>query len=245
MLKRNRRAVITVTAGILILIFVVCVLVHTVADRRALRLVSETLGIVDSFNLPDKDNGKDSDLILVNKDNPIPEDYKVHPVGIERGYSIDKRAREGLKDMLRDCREAGCEPVICSAYRSHEDQERLFEQETQGFIDQGLDEDEAREKASEATAIPGTSEHECGLAVDIIDASYQLLDKMQEETDTQKWLMTHCQDYGFILRYPNHKKAITGIIYEPWHYRYVGRDNAKAIMDSGLCLEEFLAAEPE
>lgn len=234
MFERNRRAVITVAAGIVILILAVCVLVCTVRDRHALRFISDTIG----SDISDIDYS--SDLILVNKSNPIPEGYKVDPVDTENGYKIDKRAKEGLEDMLRDCREAGCEPLICSAYRTHEDQESLFERETQGFLDKGYDEEVAKEKASEETAIPGTSEHECGLAVDIIDVSYQVLDDKQEETETQKWLMAHCQDYGFILRYPNNKKDITGIIYEPWHYRYVGKDNAKAIMESGLCLEEFL-----
>ncbi len=90
-------------------------------------------------------------------------------------------------------------------------------------------------------ARPGTSEHQTGLAVDIVDTSYQLLDEAQEGTAVQKWLMTHCAEYGFILRYPTEKSDLTGVNYEPWHYRYVGEAAAREIMERGLCLEEYAA----
>ena len=89
-------------------------------------------------------------------------------------------------------------------------------------------------------AVPGTSEHQLGLAVDIVDRSNQNLDESQEDTAVQQWLMAHSWEYGFILRFPTGKSDITGIIYEPWHYRYVGRDAAKEIYDRGICLEEYL-----
>ena len=78
------------------------------------------------------------------------------------------------------------------------------------------------------------------MALDIVDRNYQLLDDAQEDTDVQRWLIDHSWEYGFVLRYPNTKSDVTGIIYEPWHYRYVGRDAAREIHDRGLCLEEFL-----
>ena len=89
-------------------------------------------------------------------------------------------------------------------------------------------------------AVPGTSEHQLGLALDIVDADNQLLDESQENTAVQKWLMEHSWEYGFILRYPNDKSEITGIIYEPWHYRYVGKEDAEKIHSQGVCLEEYL-----
>ena len=92
-------------------------------------------------------------------------------------------------------------------------------------------------------AVPGTSEHELGLAVDLTDNDYRELDEAQEDTATQKWLMENSWRYGFILRYPNDKSEATGIIYEPWHYRYVGKATAKAVYESGLCLEEFFDSE--
>ena len=133
-----------------------------------------------------------------------------------------------MKEMLADCREAGYSPQIISSFRTRETQQYLY--------DHTANKDD--------TAIPGHSEHECGLAADIIDSSSAgwgdpLIDK-QEELPAQKWLMEHCQDYGFILRYPKDKEDITGIIYEPWHYRYVGKEHAEKIMSEGLCLEEYI-----
>ena len=101
----------------------------------------------------------------------------------------------------------------------------------------------AAKEAATVVAMPGTSEHELGLAVDLVDTDYPYLDEAQENTDTQKWLMENSWRYGFILRYPNDKSEITGIIYEPWHYRYVGKETAKAIYESGLCMEEFFGSK--
>ena len=106
------------------------------------------------------------------------------------------------------------------------------------LLAQGRTQEEAEAEAGTVVAVPGTSEHELGLAVDICDSENQNLDESQLETLTQQWLIEHCWDYGFILRYPVDKSEITGIIYEPWHYRYVGRKTQK-IHESGLCLEEY------
>lgn len=92
-------------------------------------------------------------------------------------------------------------------------------------------------------AVPGTREHELGLALDIVSMENQNLDESQMETEFQKWMMEHCTEYGFILRYPVDKGEITGIGFEPWHYRYVGREDAEKIKESGLCLEEYVAQE--
>ena len=106
---------------------------------------------------------------------------------------------------------------------------------------QGLSQDDAETEAAKVVAVPGTSEHQLGLALDIVDLNNQNLDESQESTPVQKWLMEHSWEYGFILRYPNEKSEITGIIYEPWHYRYVGVDAASEIHKLGVCLEEYLA----
>ena len=107
---------------------------------------------------------------------------------------------------------------------------------------QGCSREEAEEQAATMVALPGTSEHQLGLAVDIVDSEYQILESSQENTPVQRWLMEHCWEYGFILRYPKEKTQLTGIIYEPWHYRYVGKEAAKEIMNAGICLEEYLGA---
>ena len=96
------------------------------------------------------------------------------------------------------------------------------------------------EKAGHQVAVPGTSEHQLGLAVDIVDVNYQLLDTNQENTAVQKWLLENSWRYGFILRYPTDQTDVTGIVYEPWHYRYVGKEYAQDIYKKGLCLEQYL-----
>ncbi len=179
-------------------------------------------------------------LTLVNPWNTIPEDWAVEPVSLGGGHQVDKRCYEDLCAMLSDCKGAGLRPIVRSSYRTHKTQEQLYANKVRQWKGFGYSDEEAREKAATIVAIPGTSEHQLGLAVDIVDASYQVLDEKQADTAAQKWLMEHSWEYGFILRYPTDKSDVTGIIYEPWHYRYVGRDNAKAIHDSGLCLEEWL-----
>ena len=108
---------------------------------------------------------------------------------------------------------------------------------------QGYSREAAEAEAGKVVAVPGTSEHQLGLALDIVDLNNQNLDTSQEDTPVQKWLIEHSWEYGFILRYPNDKSEITGIIYEPWHYRYVGRDAAREIHERGVCLEEYLSAD--
>ena len=182
----------------------------------------------------------DWNLTLVNPWNPLPEDHTISLTRLKNGQAVDARCYPALQDMMDACRGAGLEPLICSSYRTQEKQERLFENKVSQFLAKGLSEDAARAEAAKVVALPGTSEHQLGLAVDIVDTGYQLLDDTQADTPVQQWLMEHCWEYGFILRYPKEKEALTGIIYEPWHYRYVGRDAALAIRDSGLCLEEYL-----
>lgn len=194
--------------------------------------------------LGDVSAGEFSLMILVNRDNPMPEGLKPTLVDIGGGDSVDARCYDDLMLMLDDCRAAGLEPVICSAYRTQEYQTMLYENKIDRLIAQGFSAELAPALAMTVVALPGTSEHQLGLALDIVDASYQQLDEAQEHTPVQRWLMDNSYRYGFILRYPNDKSAVTGIIYEPWHYRYVGRDAAQQIYDSGLCLEEFLAAHP-
>ncbi len=179
-------------------------------------------------------------LILVNKWNKIPEDYEVETRTVEYGHKVDERIADDLEEMLSDCREAGHSPLICSSYRSTEKQQRLFDADVNKFLRQGYTREEAETLTAESVAIPATSEHEIGLALDIVYTGYQQLDDAQADNETQQWLMENCHRYGFILRYPQDKTEITGITYEPWHYRYVGREAAEYIMSHGICLEEYL-----
>ena len=180
-------------------------------------------------------------MILVNRWNPLPEGHTVETSSLINGESVDSRCYSALQEMLSDCAEAGGTPIVCSSYRPHEKQVNLYEEQVQKEMKNGLDREKAEAEAATAVAVPGTSEHELGLAVDICDSENQNLDETQADTPTQKWLMEHCWEYGFILRYPLEKSDITGIIFEPWHYRYVGTEDAVKIHDRGICLEEYLA----
>ena len=179
-------------------------------------------------------------LVLVNPWNSIEEDYTPQLVTVEDGFQLDRRCADALRRMLFDCREAGHFPVICSAYRTQEYQQELFDKKLERVLATGVSAEEAPEIAARSVAVPGTSEHQLALAVDIIDYFYTNLDEGQERTGTQKWLMENCGNYGFILRYPNGTTDITGIIYEPWHYRYVGKAAAREIGQLGVTLEEYL-----
>ena len=179
-------------------------------------------------------------LTLVNPWNTIPEDWQVELVSIGNGHRVDKTCYADLTAMLEACRAAGYAPVVRSSYRSQKTQEQLHENKVRQWKGYGYNTEDARKKAATIVAPPGTSEHQMGWAVDIVDASYQVLNEKQAAMPAQMWLMEHSWEYGFILRYPTNKSHVTGIIYEPWHYRYVGKDHAKAIYESGLCLEEWL-----
>ena len=183
-------------------------------------------------------------LLLVNRWNPIPDGYTFELTQLKQGHAVDSRAYPDLQEMMDACRAAGLDPKICSFYRTQDKQQELYENKIQRLMDEGYSYERAVEEAGTVVAVPGTSEHQTGLALDIVSAGYQLLDEAQEDTAEQKWLMEHCWEYGFILRFPEDKTEITGIGYEPWHYRYVGRETAEAIHKSGLCLEEYLQSLP-
>ena len=180
-------------------------------------------------------------LMLVNPWNPLPEEYEPRLVDIGDDKLVDERCAGALEQMLADCKASyDRAPVPISAYRTQEYQQGLFENKIERLLQAGYGADVVYAEAAKEVAVPGTSEHQLGLAVDIIDEYYTELDYYQMYTNTQKWLMEHCSEYGFILRYPEDSSDITGIIYEPWHYRYVGRAIAKEITAAGITLEEYL-----
>lgn len=185
-------------------------------------------------------------LLLANTTHPLPEGYAPELASV--GYDfrnieqfVDQRIQEPLLDMLAAAEEDGVYLQVRSAYRSHENQTILFESMKQDYIAQGYTEEEAYAATKRWRNVPGTSEHETGLAADIVAVGYGgSLDESLEETEEAKWLYENAADYGFILRYPKDKTDITGTSFEPWHYRYVGVEDARKIMDAGICLEEYL-----
>lgn len=185
-------------------------------------------------------------LRLVNKDHPMTE-ADVPEVATEtvdtNGYQVDARIMEDLEAMFEDARVAGRNPMICSAFRAWDLQVSLYENKIERVMqEEGLSYEDAAVKAATVVAKPGTSEHQVGLALDIVSSEYQELDEAQMETEDQKWLMENSWKYGFILRYPMDKSEITGVIFEPWHYRYVGKKAAKEITEQNLTLEEYVGA---
>lgn len=186
-------------------------------------------------------DSQDWALVLVNADHPLAEGYVPELAVIDSsGRQIDARIAGDLKRMLKDMEQQGLSPLVCSAYRTWEKQTSLFQNQLDKQTAQGLAGDEAAAAASTIVAAPGTSEHQLGLAVDIVASDHQVLDDSQEKTAEAQWLKEHCWQYGFILRYPPNLSHRTGVIYEPWHYRYVGVDAAKAIMSQEICLEDYL-----
>lgn len=183
---------------------------------------------------------KDELLTLVNFENTIPKDWKVDLVQLNNGQSVDRRIYDDLIAMLQAAKSEGLNPLICSSYRTNEKQEQLHQNKVSEYLSQGYSKVEASDKAAFWVARPGTSEHQLGLAVDIVSTKNQRLDRSQENTVEQQWLIQNSWKYGFVLRYPTNKNSITGVGYEPWHYRYVGKEHAKKINELGVCLEEYV-----
>ncbi len=179
-------------------------------------------------------------LQLVNKDNPLPQDYSAQMRELPNGLLIDARIYEDLMAMINEGESQGLDFVICSAYRSVEKQQGLFDAQVSVEMAAGLDHDQAVKTTATKVAPPGTSEHNLGLAADIVAFSYQKLDNGFCDTPECSWLRENAHRFGFILRYPEEKSSATGIIYEPWHFRYVGKEHAEAIRANGICLEEYL-----
>ena len=179
-------------------------------------------------------------LVLVNYEHPMKEGYVPELRELEPGYSVDSRIADEARHMLADAKEAGLHIIMCSAYRSVERQETLFDECMKESVKSGMGYWDAYQETVLKVAEPGKSEHALGLALDLISNQYTELDKRQETTKEAKWLAENCHKYGFILRYPPEKTKITGIIYEPWHYRYVGEEHAKKIHELGVTLEEYL-----
>ena len=171
-------------------------------------------------------------VVLVNALNPVPDWYRLDAVNVVDYHDVDRLCYDALMEMLSGLTDAGIAYTFNSAYRTVTEQTTILEYRTREHMKNfKLEFKDARNKAYETVAVPGTSEHHLGLAVDLLgDAAVA-------------WLTEHCWEYGFIVRYTEEKEFITGIVDEPWHFRYVGREVSLDLRDSGLCLEEYLGAE--
>lgn len=179
-------------------------------------------------------------LVLVNKQHPVPDDYTFTLGTIKGTMKCDVRIIDELTEMMQAAKEDGIDLMICSPYRDYNRQTVLFNRKIDYYMEKGYSYLEAYKIASMTVTVPGASEHQIGLALDIVSTKYWTLDIGFGETEAGVWLKQHCDEYGFILRYPAGKEYITGIQYEPWHFRYVGNEAATQIMEKDITLEEFL-----
>lgn len=217
---------------LLIALVVALVLICTkgFAKLRYTDIIDNVIMLDSSTSVPD-----DWRLILVNSNNAIPKGYEVELTQLSNGVCVDSRIYPDLQDMFDDAREQGVYPVVSEGYRTRQQQQSIMDEKINAFIDEGYSRKDAQNLAKDWVALPGTSEHELGIALDInADTDFS------SDTEVYEWLADNAHNYGFILRYPSGKEHITGIDYEPWHYRYVGKDNAYQIYSQQITLEEFL-----
>ncbi len=174
----------------------------------------------------------DWNLTLVNQWNPLPENYALTLTEVPGGEKVDERIYEPLMEMLEAAKEGNWDlmPKVVSGYRTQEEQQALYDEKIAEYEGQGYSKKEAEQQAKQWVAVPGYSEHQLGVAVDINGATY----------DLYFWLQENSYKYGFIFRYPGGKTELTGTAEEVWHYRYVGKEAAAEIYQQGLCLEEYL-----
>lgn len=170
------------------------------------------------------------EYVLVNAEHSIGE--YAPELGEFEGQKLDQRILEPMQKFVAGARAEGLSVFLSSGYRGYEEQQYLFTRKVEQY---------GEEKAATIVSRPGTSEHQTGLACDITDEYYELKNESLENTALYQWMSRHCQEYGFIVRYPKDKEEITGIIYEPWHFRYVGVEAATYMAEHNLCLEEFVA----
>lgn len=198
----------------------------------AATVVLKNIAVERSHRIPVPDEWN---LIVVNRWNEIPDDYSVELTELSNGIKVDSRIYSHLREMLDAATDDGVYAVVGEGYRTAEEQKALYDDKILAYMIEGFPRKKAEDMAKEWVAVPGTSEHQLGIAVDI-NADKSLSDN----EDAYQWLANNAYKYGFILRYPQWKTDVTGNQYEPWHYRYVGEEAAREIFERGVCLEEYL-----
>lgn len=221
--KKKKENWIVKLLKIVVAIYLLLVLCQLIGDAYSRLSVTHKITVSEEWN-----------LIIVNRWNELPEDYSVELTELSNGQKVDSRIYPYLQEMFDAARAEGVYPVVREGYRTEEEQQEILDDKIQTYINQGYSQSRAERTAKEWVALPGTSEHQLGIAVDInADKS-----KCSNE-EVYAWLAENAYKYGFILRYPLGKQEITGTSYEPWHYRYVGEEAALEIYEQGICLEEY------
>ena len=221
--KKKKGNRIVKSLKIVVAIYLLLVLFQLIGDAYSRLSVSHNISVSEDWN-----------LIVVNQWNELPDDYSLELTELSNGQKVDSRIYPYLQEMFDAARTKGVYPVVREGYRTAEEQQEILNEKIQIYINQGYSRSRAERTAKEWVALPGASEHQLGIAVDIN------ADKSKSSNDeVYTWLAENAYKYGFILRYPMGKQEITGTSYEPWHYRYVGEEVAREIYERGICLEEY------
>lgn len=244
---RGTKYLLIITAVLFVAVFLLTRLTQPAKTKEPEATVITPQSDVTQATEPEVQVNIDNEwaMFLVNNQNPLPDNYdsiiQTELVYTSyREYYMDARMADYMKRMIADAEKDGINLKIVSAYRTIEYQQQNFENSVQDRIAKGMTEEEAREDTAREVAFPGKSEHNAGLSADIMSDEYESMDDDGfKDTKAYAWLSEHAAEYGFILRYPENKEHITNIIYEPWHYRFVGVYYANEIKESGLCLEEY------
>lgn len=192
-------------------------------------------------------NPNDWRIIIVNRDHMLPEELNIELEKITKNahpnMKVDRRILRDYQDMFTAANEDGINLYLRSSFRTIKLQKSYYDATFNVYKSQGFSNEDAASKVLEYIQYPGASEHHTGLAVDIISVEWQQdgkeLSELFDTTNAFKWLNIHAANYGFILRYPKGKEKVTGINYEPWHYRYVGKEVAVYLKEKNLTLEEY------
>ena len=223
MAKKKRRNPILKVLKVVAVVYLLLVLSNLIGDIYSRLGNTHTIAVSGGWN-----------LVVVNRWNELPEDYDIELMELSNGQKIDERIYPYLQEMFNAARAEGICPIVREGYRTEKEQQALYDEKVQAYINEGYSRKRAEKTAKEWVALPGTSEHQLGIAVDInADKSKCSNDEVYE------WLAENAHEYGFILRYPQGKTEITGTSYEPWHYRYVGVEVANEIYERNICLEEY------
>ena len=250
-LARRRRRRIRIIRNWILFLSACAVLVGLMTGviLWALPKISGMLGDRQEFIAPSYDlsgyvfDADDPYLVLVN--NNLPQTDAETPVlevaDSTTGQQLEQEAAQAWKAMASAAQKVGIQLTLVEGYQTPERQQEAFDARKQIYLDQGMTEEKADSRAAAIVPRPGCNESGTGLAADILSSDYTTLDTGFADTDAFRWLSAYGADYGFILRWPEDCQAVTGMVYQPWHWRYVGVDNARAIAASGLSLEEFVA----
>lgn len=255
--KKNNKSIFTVILAVFVAVFFSVAVMNLLTEKennpfggepfteKATVTENESTQSVTEVNKINEDTGriivnpeqKLWNLVVVNMSREMPSGYKPELKEIfSTGYYMDARVVPFYEQMYNAAKKDGIILAPYSGYRSYERQERNYNNLTETYMsDYGLSREEAAKKVATVILPPGTSEHNLGLAMDICNTKDSFA-----FTDEYKWLTENAHKYGFILRYTEDKMDITGIVDEPWHWRYVGTEYAEDIKNSGLCLEEYL-----